>query len=599
MNAPTPKDVVKDLAGKLADGEYQLIPITNIAPSDTHIQKLRRARYSMENLADLRASITKLGVQQPVVVRKLAALRDLAAYELVAGERRFRAAGQAGLAHMPAVIRQLTDEQVLEIQLVENLQREDLHPLEEAAGYEELMKVAKLKPEQLGDKVGKSRSWVYARLNLLKMPKEAQDALQSGQIDVSRAMVVASVADPARRTEVLAKALERNSDNNHRYSVRQLRAEVLKDRLTFPLVGAPFPVEDAGLVAPAGACGPCPFRTGNCDPEAADPDVCTNVPCYERKVKAHGDRRRAEVLAKGGKVLKGEDARKLSPSVKTVYGHVDLDLVCEWDEFPKEEPTPPDDVDEYGPEWDSHPLMVAWRTEEEAWQPRTYRALLEGQKYDSVLIDDPKTKQLRELVPFKQAQQLLKKLGIDLPSFANRQRPTHHAAARPASGGGTKEQVAAAKAAQEAEEKKQQLEEKIEKASLARILTQVKEKHGGVLSTDDLVELANGALEDTPDEFWALYGLKHPGWRAESTLKKIPAKDLQRFIAVGLIAQRLPYKGGNAVLERMKIDRKKIEAAVRAELTPKEPKKDTKTAWPFPTGSKAPAGKSMKKGKRK
>ena len=216
----------------------------------------------MEALANLTASVVKMGVQQPGIVRKLPALRGLAAYELVAGERRWRASRQADLAHFPAIIRELDDAEVLEIQLVENLQRETLHPLEEAAGYEELMKVAKLTAEQVGEKVGLSRSWVYSRLNLLKLPKEAQDALQNGGIDVSRALIVASVADPDRRGLVLEKALERNMDNNFRYSVRQLRAEIVKERQTFPLRGAPFPTGDATLLPKAGDCGrlPVPHR---------------------------------------------------------------------------------------------------------------------------------------------------------------------------------------------------------------------------------------------------------------------------------------------------------------------------------------------------
>jgi ParB/RepB/Spo0J family partition protein len=159
MNAPT-------RAAELAEPKLELIPLTAIAPSETHIQRLRRKRYDLETLKDLAASIGKLGVQQPGVVRKLPALRGLAAYELVAGERRWRASRLANTAHFPAIIRELTDAQVLEIQLVENIQRETLHELEEAVGYEELMKVGSLSAEQVAEKVGKSRSWVYSRLNL-------------------------------------------------------------------------------------------------------------------------------------------------------------------------------------------------------------------------------------------------------------------------------------------------------------------------------------------------------------------------------------------------------------------------------------------------
>src|SRR5688572_24511995 len=126
MNAPT-------AAADLAEPKVELIPLASIAPSETHVQQLRRKRYNMESLADLRMSIAKHGVQQPVVIRPLKAMRGLAKYELVFGERRWRAAGQANLAHIPASLQDLDDAEVLELQLVENLQREDLHPLEEAA----------------------------------------------------------------------------------------------------------------------------------------------------------------------------------------------------------------------------------------------------------------------------------------------------------------------------------------------------------------------------------------------------------------------------------------------------------------------------------
>jgi ParB/RepB/Spo0J family partition protein len=148
----------------MLEPKLELIPCAAIAPSETRIQQLRRKRYDMESLKDLAASIGKLGVQQPGVVRKLPAMRGLAAYELVAGERRWRASRLADAHHFPAIIRELTDAEVLEIQLVENIQRETLHELEEAVGYEELMKTAKVSAEQVADKVGKSRSWVYSRL---------------------------------------------------------------------------------------------------------------------------------------------------------------------------------------------------------------------------------------------------------------------------------------------------------------------------------------------------------------------------------------------------------------------------------------------------
>lgn len=573
MNAPV------NPAALEAPLEY--IPLGSITPSETHIQKLRRARYNMESLADLRSSIQKIGVQQPGVVRKLKALRGLASYELVAGERRFRAAGQAGLHHFPAIVRELSDDQVLEIQLVENLQREDLHPLEEAAGYAELMKVGKLKKEQLGDRVGKSRSWVYSRLNLLQLPKEAQDAMQTGILDVSRALVVASIAQPNQQAQVLQMAIERNNDNNPVYSVRQLRDKVLRDRLTYPLKGAPFPVEDAGLLPNVGACAGCPFRTGNCDPDAPDPDVCTNVACFHLKTKAHGDRRRQEVLAKGGKVLKGEEARKVSPSVNTVYGHVDLDLVCECDDFPEKEPKLPKGIDRWDDEADKVPEMIAWRQREEAWQPRTYRALLDGQKYQSVLIDDPKTKALRELVPFKAAQLLLKKVGIDLPSHYNRKRHSFQQQRSTPEPKLSKEAQEKQAAAEKAQMEKLRADEAIVATTMRRVLEQLKAKHDGTLGVEELLLLGDQALQDLSNEadvVFDLFKLKNPGWQVDKALVKLSSKDLPRFIGIAMVALDLssghpPFELADKVCARFKIDRKKIEKEVRAAAAKKADKK--------------------------
>jgi ParB/RepB/Spo0J family partition protein len=566
MNAPARTE-------HLVEPKLELIPCASIAPSETHIQALRRKRYDLESLKDLAASIAKLGVQQPGVVRKLPALRGLAAYEIVAGERRWRASRQADVAHFPAIVRELTDAEVLEIQLVENLQRETLHELEEAVGYEELMKVAKITGEQVADRVGKSRSWVYSRLNLLKLDGEARKALEDGRLDVSRALVVASVAQPNQRAEALRLALLTNQDDKPIYSVRELRHKIVAEKLSMPLTGAPFDPADALLLKDIGACGPCRFRTGNCDPDALDAEVCTNLSCFHLKVKAQGERTRQAVLDAGGKVLRGEEARKLSPSVKTVYEHVDLDLVCEADEFPEEEPTPPKGVEAMSDEWESGPAYMAWRERETLWQPRSYRALLEGLKYTPVVIEDPKTKLVRELLPFKEAQKLLKKKGIDLPSYFNRKRPS--AAHRGGGSASTSSTTAKPDPEKEAAAKRRREEEEaIDKAVIARILELVNAKAGNVLGVDELMYLADTALQDLPDEaakpLCAMFKLKDPGWQWSKAMAKLPSKDLPRFATVGLVGLGITEGYGELeectkrILGRLKIDRKKVEAEVRA-----------------------------------
>jgi ParB/RepB/Spo0J family partition protein len=162
-----------------------------------------RKTFDPAKMAGLTASIAASGVHQPVLLRPLPASRlaDTASmkprpeFELVAGERRLRASKAAGLQNIPAMVRELTDDQVLEIQIVENLQRDDLSELEEAEGYETLMQHSKLNADQVGTKIGKSRSYVYGRIKLLDLCQEARTSLRDGTVDASRALVVARIPD--------------------------------------------------------------------------------------------------------------------------------------------------------------------------------------------------------------------------------------------------------------------------------------------------------------------------------------------------------------------------------------------------------------------
>lgn len=514
MNAPV--DTVN-----LVEPKVELIPVAAIAPSETHIQALRRKRYDVETLKDLAASIARLGVQQPGVVRKLPALRGLAAYELVAGERRWRATRLANVAHFPAIVRELGDAEVLEIQLVENLQRESLHELEEGAGYEELMKVAKLKAHEVGDRLGVSRSQVYSRLNLLKLDGEARAALEDGRLDVSRALVVATVAQPNQRTEALRLALLKGYNDKPVYSVRELRHKIVADKLSMPLKGAPFDMADATLLKDMGECGSCRFRTGNCDPDALDPDVCTNLACFHLKVKAQGERTRAAAEKDGRKVLTGEAARKLSPSVKTVYDHVDLDVVCEADGFPEKAPDLPKEIRDSDDQQavDNYPPYRAWRDREALWQPRTYRALLEGEKLTPIVIEDPKTKLTRELLPFRQAQALLKKRGIDLPSYYNRKRPTHQAR-------GSKEDQAKSNERREQQQARESAKQETELAVRAGVLKALWPKLKATLDKETLLAIADEA--SGAEEMLELL-FDH------SDLRKLKEADLIKVIVYGRI----------------------------------------------------------------
>lgn len=142
-----------------------------------------RKDFDEKALSELAESIEQHGVLQPLVVRPLAN----GAYQLVAGERRWRAARIAGLTEVPVVIKELSDEEVIEIAMIENLQREDLNPLEEALGYRYMMDELGITQEQTAEKVGKSRPAVANALRLLKLPDEVQEMIKNNLISPGHA----------------------------------------------------------------------------------------------------------------------------------------------------------------------------------------------------------------------------------------------------------------------------------------------------------------------------------------------------------------------------------------------------------------------------
>jgi ParB family chromosome partitioning protein len=162
-------------------------------------------------MAELVESIRKHGVLQPVLVRR--AGDD---YELVAGERRWRAAMAAGLKSLPAVIRECTDRQLMEMALVENLQREDLNAIEEAAAYRLLLQEFTMTQEDIAERVGKSRPHVANTLRLLQLPAEVQDLIREGRLSAGHGRALMGLSDGSLQRRVAERAL------TERLSVRQL-----------------------------------------------------------------------------------------------------------------------------------------------------------------------------------------------------------------------------------------------------------------------------------------------------------------------------------------------------------------------------------------
>jgi ParB family transcriptional regulator, chromosome partitioning protein len=174
-------------AGDAVESRAQELPIDSIVPNP------RQPRKAFDNtsLQNLSRSLERSGVLQPVVVR-----RHGQQYEIVVGERRWRAAKLAGLTHIPAVVREATDAETLELALVENLLREDLNPMEEAEAYQRLLTEFSWTQEELGQRVGKDRSSVANCLRLLKLPELIQADLRAGRLTMGHARALLSLATP-------------------------------------------------------------------------------------------------------------------------------------------------------------------------------------------------------------------------------------------------------------------------------------------------------------------------------------------------------------------------------------------------------------------
>lgn len=220
------ESLFEDAAPSLeSDTRTETLPLREIEPDPGQPRKT----FDDATLAELSASIAEHGLLQPIAVRP----RASGGYLIVAGERRWRACRMAGLSEVPVIIKDVTDEQAMELALVENLQREDLDPVEEAMGIRELMTRCDLTQEQAARKLGKSRSALANTLRLLSLPDSALELLKSGFITVGHAKVILGLPTP----ELQEQAAQIIADNQ--LNVRQ--AEALCKKLPKPVKEQPAP----------------------------------------------------------------------------------------------------------------------------------------------------------------------------------------------------------------------------------------------------------------------------------------------------------------------------------------------------------------------
>lgn len=364
----------------------QALRIADIHPSPTNPRKT----FPEAEQAEMVASVKRHGVMQPILVRPWPAAYayegEQPKYELIAGERRYRAAKAAGLEFISGTVRDLDDHEALELQIVENLHRKDLNELEEAEGYELMTKQYGYTAEQLAAKIDKSKAYIYARLKLTALCEKAREAFRNGLLDASRALLIARIPLAALQDRATKEITESYGGV---WAYRQAAAWI-QNNYMLKLTEAPFPRADESLVAGAGKCHPCPKRTGSNPelyPDVKSADICTDPECYAAKKMAWIAQQKSEAEASGKTVILGDDARKIMP---------------------------------YGPNTDLQHYVVLDRENYEA--PKvdgatpTNRQLLAEAKIDTFLVEDHRSGKLIEVAKRSEVKKAMVAAGITTPT---------------------------------------------------------------------------------------------------------------------------------------------------------------------------------------
>lgn len=384
-----------------AISSHQLIDLSQIVVSKTN----PRTHFDKGKLDELADSILRQGVIVPILVRPKGDR-----FELVAGERRFKAAGQVKLAQIPAIVRELDDKQTLEIQVIENLQREDLHPLEEAEGYARLIKSHGYDADSLAAKIGKSRSYVYARMKLAELCAEAKKAMWDGKISHSIGLLLARIPDAQLQREALKNIIPNQREAWRRDMSYRDAQEYIRREFMLRLHDAPWKKDDATLLPEAGPCTTCPFRTGNqkelfSDVDSAD--ICTKPSCFQAKGLAFFNRKAADAGAAGAEVLTIEQSKKVLRHgyVDESSGYVEADKQC-WSDS----------------------------------KNRTYRKLL-GDSVQPVVAYDGEKHKVVEMYRLKDAKEALKENGVKHDRWSSSSRGSMNADRRHAEESRIKKQI--------------------------------------------------------------------------------------------------------------------------------------------------------------
>lgn len=260
----------------------QLIPLGDLRPSATN------PRTDLGDLSGLVDSIAQVGVLQPLLVRPTT---EGGRFEIVAGHRRYEAARRVEtVERVPCIVRTLTAVQALEIQIIENVQRKDITPLEEAEAFRRLRDDHSYDVETIVQKVGKSKAYVYARLKLTQLAPEARKAVGSGEFSASIGVLLARLPSPTLQAEATKELLAVAKNDREELTV-DYAEQIIRDDFMRSLKGAPDEFDHAAVCSgmtthPPTSCSDCPLRSGNLSESdrMGSADVCTDPTCFREKL---------------------------------------------------------------------------------------------------------------------------------------------------------------------------------------------------------------------------------------------------------------------------------------------------------------------------
>lgn len=326
-----------DLTHSFLDASPQVLPVEQIAFSPLNYRKY----FDQKALEAFASEMALHGVLSPLLVRPAAN----GGYELVAGERRLRAAKIAGIAQVPAMIRELTDSQVTELQLSENLQRENPHPLHESQAVL-MLQNSGLTIDKIASRLGKSKTFVFSRIKLAGLIEVLQQVFLANKITINEAFEIARLA-PDSQYELYEQYCTNWEDedfelDNISYIIR---------RFKYDLQQAPFDIKDKTLNPEMGACSRCPFNSATIRtlfPELSKEAVCSNTACYNTKCSVHLGKQISEAVAQmkpQALVYSAQwstDTETLINSMPEIAG---LPRFYRWDVSPVSAPEPPEQED--------------------------------------------------------------------------------------------------------------------------------------------------------------------------------------------------------------------------------------------------------------